>query len=142
MKKLKLEYRERFNGEVTFKAENNTVMITPPIDEYYWTFKIPLHKEQALVAFHKFGTLGIGFAIEDDWNTNLPYTCDTNKIADHIWHNRKYPQITKKILIEAIEILKKAATYYKTHEEPSTFRIADISELSQYTETLKEKMKK
>ena len=92
------------------------VMMTPPINKDYWVFRIKLTKDQSVIAFPKFSTMGIGFAIEEDWNTNLPYQCKPIEIANHIWVNRKYKSITKKVLVEAIEILIKACTYYKTHE--------------------------
>jgi hypothetical protein len=117
MKKLELEYRNEFK-EITssFQAGNIKVLITSPINKDYWVFRVKLTKDQSVIAFPKFCTMGIGFAIESDWNTNLPYDCTAKEIADHIWVNKKYKTITKSILIEAIEILIKACTYYKTRE--------------------------
>ena len=63
------------------------VLITPPINEDYWAYRVKLNDRQAVVGFPKFGTIGIGFAVEDDWNTNLPYTCQTIEIVSHLWHN-------------------------------------------------------
>ncbi|MHA1169842.1 MAG: hypothetical protein ACTSRU_18595 [Candidatus Hodarchaeales archaeon] len=143
MKKLELEFRNEFKKKQdTFQVGNTTIMMTPPLDEDYWVFRIVLHKEQALVAFPKFGTLGIGFAEEEDWNTNFPYTSDAKDTAKHIWKNRKYPEITKKILIEAIEVLRKASVYYKTHEEPETIESGDFNQFTQNIETLREKVGK
>jgi len=57
------------------------IMMTPPINDEWWLFRVKLSDEQAVVGFPKFGTIGIGFAKEDDWNTNLPYTCDTDTVT-------------------------------------------------------------
>jgi hypothetical protein len=143
MKKLELEFRNKFKKKQdSFKTGNLTIMMTPPLDEDYWVFRIVLHKEQALVAFPKFSTMGIGFAVEEDWNTNLPYHCDAKDIAKHIWKNRKYKEITKKILIEAIEVLQKASEYYKTHEQPETIETGDFNQFTQCFEALREKIGK
>ena len=47
--------------------------------------------KQAIVGFPKFSTIGIGFMVEDDWNTNLPYQSGAKKIWEHIKHNREVP---------------------------------------------------
>ena len=143
MKKLELEFRNEFKKKQdSFKTGNLTIMMTPSLDDDYWVFRIVLHKEQALVAFPKFGTMGIGFTEEIDWNTNLPYFCEADYIAKHIWKNRKYKEITKKILIEAIEVLQKASEYYKTHEEPETIETGDFNQFTQSVESLQEKVGK
>jgi len=143
MKKLELEFRNEFKKKQdSFKTGGVTIMMTPPLDEDYWVFRIKLHLEQALVAFPKFGTLGIGFAEEDDWNTNLPYTCETEYIYKHIRKNKKYKQITKAKCIEAIEILRKASLYYKNHEEPQVIETGDFEQFTHCFEALKEKVEK
>jgi len=118
MKKLKLEYNcgeEKSNDII--KVGNVQVMFTPNISEEYWVFRIKLFKDQSLLAFRKFTTLGIGFAQEEDWNTNLPYNCDANQIYDHIKINKKYKQITKTMCIEAIKLLQEASISLKKKEE-------------------------
>lgn len=62
-------------------------MVTPLIEENYWVYRVKLNDRQAVVGFPKFSTIGIGFAVEADWNTNLPYMCQTIEIVSHIWHN-------------------------------------------------------
>ena len=64
------------------------IAITPAIGEDYWAYRVRLSEAQAIVGFPKFFTVGIGFAQEEDWNTNLPYTCGTEEIYDHIAHNK------------------------------------------------------
>ena len=95
MKSLKLETRQDISNVNAGAAESlmttgngGTLMITPPIDEEYWLFRVPVSAKQAVVAFPKFCTLGIGFQVEEqDWNTNLPYTCEAEEIANHIKEN-------------------------------------------------------
>lgn len=86
------------------------VMVTPPIDDDYWLFRVPVSERQALVAFPKFGTIGIGFHHEEDWNTNLPYSSDAAAIFEHIEHNRGDPAITRETCIAAIEMLRERAS--------------------------------
>jgi hypothetical protein len=82
-------------------------MMTPDIDESYWLFRVALTENQAIVAFPKFGTFGIGFQVEKkDWNTNPPYTCDTEEIYNHIKINKGDKAITKKMCIDAIQTLQ------------------------------------
>ena len=110
MTELKLEINERFvkakDGFVT--PSGCGVVITPPLDEKYWMFRVKLCKDQSIVAFPKFNTYGIGFAIEDDWNTNLPWRSPTEEIYGHIRRNKKYDEITKDDCIKAIDMLRKA----------------------------------
>lgn len=82
------------------------VMITPPIDEDYWFIRVPLSENQAIVAFPKFMTFGIGFQHEEDWNTNLPYSCDADAIYSHISHNKGDDNIPDDSCIEAIKELQ------------------------------------
>lgn len=82
-----LERRDQVDKTPVIPAGSATVLLTPKIDEDYWSYRVCLNSRQAVVAFPKFGTIGIGFAREEDWNTNLPYTCSTLEIVSHIWHN-------------------------------------------------------
>ena len=136
MKKLNLEYRNEFaKATDTFKIGKGTVMMTPPIGEDYWVFRVKLHKDQSIIGFPKFGTIGIGFAQEEDWNTNLPFQSGAESIYDHIKCNKKYKQITKAMCIEALNILVKACKYYKEHE--MTEKIAgDQEQCGQYMERM------
>jgi hypothetical protein len=89
------------------------VIITPPINENYWLFRVPVSDKQAIVGFPKFNTIGIGFQFEDDWNTNLPYSCGAQEIFDHISHNKGDDSISDQSCVEAIQLVKDAATKYK-----------------------------
>ncbi len=76
------------------------------MDEQYYILKVNLFKDHSILAFPKFGTIGIGFALEDDWNCNLPISCTNERIYNHIKHNKKYKEITKKDCIKAIDMIK------------------------------------
>jgi len=136
-KKLELEFRNDFiKSTDVFLTGDHTVMVTPLLNEDYWVFRIKLFKDQSVIAFPKFGTLGIGFAIEDDWNTNLPYQCTAEAIYNHIKCNKLHKEITKKVCVEAIGILIKACDYYKTHEETAAVKIANHEAFNEYYEKL------
>jgi hypothetical protein len=73
--------------------------------ENNWIARVRLTEKQAIVAFPKFGTVGIGFQSERDWNTNLPASCEAEEIYDHIKHNAGSRKITRSMCIEAIRLL-------------------------------------
>jgi hypothetical protein len=102
---LKLERRDQ--ADTT--AHIGPAMLTPAIDEDYWTYRVRLSNKQAVVGFPKFMTIGIGFAVEEDWNTNLPYTCGTDKIAEHIAHNKGDDSISDEDVRAAIALVQAAA---------------------------------
>jgi hypothetical protein len=83
-------------------------MITPPIDEEYWAYRVKLGDAQAIVGFPKFMTIGIGFANEEDWNTNLPWSCDAEEIYDHIAHNKGDESISREDCVAAIQMIQGA----------------------------------
>jgi len=103
---LVLERREQENK--TFVA--GPMMLTPPVGEDYWEYRVRVADRQAIVGFPKFHTIGIGFAVEEaDWNTNLPYTCGTEEIYEHIAHNAGDDSITREVCVEAIRMVQEAA---------------------------------
>lgn len=81
---------------------------TPPIDKDYWAYRVKLGEVQAIVGFPKFLTIGIGFAHEEDWNTNLPYTCDAGQIFEHIKHNKGDESIPDEDCLTAIRMIQDA----------------------------------
>jgi hypothetical protein len=83
-------------------------MMTPPIDEDYWLYRVRLSENQAIVGFPKFMTIGIGFADEEDWNTNLPWTCEAAEIFDHIDHNKGDDSIADEDCVAAIKMIQAA----------------------------------
>jgi hypothetical protein len=113
MDKLHLEINKNMIKEPQ-PLEDKGILMTPPIDENYWLFRVKLHKNQAIVGFPKFCTIGIGFAQEEDWNTNLPYDCNTEEIYNHIRHNKKYKSIKKEDCLKAIKMIQEFVSIHKS----------------------------
>ena len=96
-------------------GEECGIMVCPPVNEDYWSLRVKLCKDQAVVGFPKFCQIGVGMALEDDGNTNLPihigYTAEENakRIAQHIKCNKKYKSITVKMIEDAIVLIDKGA---------------------------------
>ena len=106
---MQVEVNPKFTQDQDiFKKSTAIVAITPPLDENYWIARVVLHKDQAIVCFPKFFTIGCGFAQEEDWNTNLPLSQPARTIYEHIKHNKKYEDISDEDCIKAIELLKTA----------------------------------
>jgi hypothetical protein len=104
---LKLELNSnKVTDEQSESLKKLGIMITPCIDKDYWVVRVNIFEDQYIQAFPKFATMGIGFSIEEDWNTNLPFSCEAEKICSHIWHNRRYIAIKKKRCIKAIEMIQ------------------------------------
>ena len=108
--KLELETRGQKDKTTVLGNAQSAVLITPPISEDYWLFRVRLSETQSIVGFPKFTTIGIGFAQEEDWNTNLPYSCETMMIWNHIKHNKGDEAIDDEDCIAAIAIVQEAAT--------------------------------
>lgn len=105
MSKLLLERKDQRNETPMFGG----LMLTPKLDENYWSYRVLLSEKQAVIGFPKFFTVGIGFAVEDeDWNTNLPYTCDAVEIFNHIKDNRGDDAISDEDCIAAIRLIQEA----------------------------------
>lgn len=107
---MKLELETRAQRDQTKSAAGGALMMTPDLDEDYWAYRVRLSETQAIVGFPKFGTIGIGFAREDDdWNTNLPYRCETDKIFNHIRRNKGDDAISDDDVRAAILLVQEAA---------------------------------
>jgi hypothetical protein len=103
---LHLERRHQENETLNV----GPVSLMPFNDEDYWQYRVRLSESQAVLGFPKYSTIGIGFAREEDWNTNLPYTCSTDMIFDHILHNKADERIPDEDVRSAIELIQRAAT--------------------------------
>ena len=112
--KLQLEVRQQADKtpEICLPG-GQTAVITPPIDEDYWLFRVKVSRYQAIVGFPKFSTIGVGFAKEKDWNTNLPYRCKPEEIWQHIKHNKGTRAATDEECIRAIEMVCAAAHQWR-----------------------------
>jgi hypothetical protein len=106
MTDLVLERRDQ--EDLTLVIAGGAAMFTPPICEEYWAYRVCVADGQAIVAFPKFMTIGVGFAVEDDWNTNLPWTEEAERIFDHISHNKGDDSISNEDCIKAIEMIQAA----------------------------------
>ncbi len=106
---LKLERRDQQNRTPVLTNGVSTVMITPQLGEDYWAYRVQLTDRQAVLGFPKFGTIGVGFAVEEDWNTNFPYTCGTEEIFNHIAHNKGDDSIPDESVRAAIALIQEAA---------------------------------
>jgi hypothetical protein len=113
--KLELEAKQQRNesGRAVDGRGRVVGIVTPPIREGYWLFRVKVSETQAVVGFPKFNTIGIGFEVEgDDWNTNLPYRQDAERIYQHIRKNKGSPRIRKADCIAAIKLIQEAASLY------------------------------
>lgn len=111
--RLQLEVKDQpdTTGRVALPS-GGAVMWTPGIGEDYWVYRVKLSDTQAIVGFPKFNTVGIGFAVEDeDWNSNLPYTCSAEHIYDHIAENKGDESITREDCLEAIRMVQAAVKH-------------------------------
>jgi len=116
---LKLERRgEEISNPFTTRVGVTTVEITPPINEDYWEYRVWVSETQAVVGFPKFGTVGVGFAVEEDWNTNLPYRCGAREIMKHILHNKGDDSIPDERVLAAIRLIQEAAYADNPGAEP------------------------
>lgn len=109
---LRLEVREQ--PDLTAVFGGGAVIMTPPVGEDYWLFRVQLSDRQAVIGFPKFGTIGIGFAEEEgSWNTNLPYRSGPAAIAAHIAENKGDDSIADSDVLRAIEMVCEAARLYR-----------------------------
>lgn len=106
--KLELQINSRAINDTSRSLEGSGIAITPPIDEAFWLMRVPLSEKQAIVAFPKFGTIGVGFQVEEDWNTNLPAGTHAIEIFDHIKRNKGDSKIPRHRCIEAIQLIQEA----------------------------------
>jgi len=124
MKKLIVEYKKGFEpSKDTFRVGRVVVMMTPAITEDYWIMRVKVFRNQAIVAFPKFGLIGVGFAQESDWNTNLPYQTPAERLYQHIEVNKKYKTLTKERCIEAIKMLQCACANYEKEQKEKTINL-------------------
>lgn len=124
MKKLVVEYKKGFQpSKDVIKVGNAVIMFTPAISEDYWIMRVKVFRNQAIVAFPKFGLIGVGFAQESDWNTNLPYQTPANQLYKHIEVNKKYKTLTKERCLEAIKMIQEACKQYEKEKEEKTINL-------------------
>ena len=107
MRKLVVEYKEGFQpSKDCIDTGKVIIMFTPDISEDYWLMRVVLYKDQSIVAFPKFGLIGVGFAIEV---SNL-----TISSLPEILKNEKH---TYKRLVENILNYPDDKEYIRTKEQ-------------------------
>lgn len=104
---MTLELERRYQENASRVAPG--LLMTPLVGEGYWAYRVKLGDKQAVLGFPKFHTIGIGFAQETDWNTNLPYSVGTEEIFRHIAHNKGDDSIGDDDVREAIRLVQAAA---------------------------------
>ena len=112
---LTVEMNKAFvpDESTVIETPTRTILVAPLVNEDYWIARVVLYKDQAILAFPKFMTVGCGFAQEEDWNTNLPLGCPAEMIYRHIKKNKKYDEITDEACLEAIQALQAAVPHRK-----------------------------
>jgi len=130
MRKLVVEYKKGFEpSKDSINAGGVLIMFTPAINEDYWIMRIKLYRNQALIAFPKFGLIGVGFAKEINWNTNLPYSVPAERLYQHIAVNKKYNQITKAHCLKAIKMLQAACKQYEKEKKEIVLNMRDVDNM-------------
>lgn len=99
---LTLEIREQAN-ETTVVGP---MMLTPLVHDDYWSYRVKLSESQSVIGFPKFTTFGIGFAAEEDWNSNLNFVRPAEQIWQHIRHNKGDDAIADDDCREAIRMIQ------------------------------------
>ncbi len=119
----KVEFNTRFQpADDTLLLGDKLVMFTPSVGKANWLFRVKLFKDQAILGFPKFGTIGIGSAIEEaDSNTNLPYSLYPEQIYSHIKANKKYDEITKEDCIQAIGLVIKHSKAFMSKGQKQSY---------------------
>lgn len=120
--KLELQINSKAINDTSRSLEGTGIVITPPIDEDFWLYRVPVSEKQAIVGFPKFGTIGVGFQVEDDWNTNLPSGTTAIEIYDHIKHNKGDKRIRREKCIEAIMMIQNAVLTMRRAELIETLK--------------------
>jgi hypothetical protein len=102
-------------------------MVTPPINEDYWEYRVQLGEGQAILGFPKFNTIGVGFALEEkSWNSNLPFRFSTEDIWEHIKRNRGKTTAKPQEIKKAIEMVCEAAAQDRGEPRDLTHSFAKI----------------
>lgn len=95
-------------GEPDRTVRVGPISLTPMVEPDYWAYRVVLTEGQAVVGFPKFSTVGIGFAVEEDWNTNLPALTPAEQILAHIGRNKGDDGIDDADVLAAIRLVQAA----------------------------------
>lgn len=124
-----LERREQGNDTTIIPVGGvggSVIMMPPPVDEDYWTYRVRLTKSQAVVGFPKYSTIGVGFTKEREtgYDVNLPYSCPTADIVKHIKSNKGNSRIDDADVFEAVRMIQWAALTDRMAERRELLRQA------------------
>lgn len=116
---LVLERRHQVDASPVLEEGGVTVIMTPPIGDEYWAYRVRLTDTQAVVGFPKFGTVGIGYENEgDDWNLNFPYRAPVRDIRHHIRRNKGDDDIPDEQVLAAIQMIQAAVRHDRGDTRP------------------------
>jgi hypothetical protein len=106
---LILEIKNQEDKTLSLSSGHQVILATPSLDENYWSYRVRLSENQAVLGFPKMMTIGIGFEKEDeDWNTNLPWWAPSEKILGHIIKNKGDSSIRDEDVLTAIKMIREA----------------------------------
>jgi len=103
---LILEIKNQEDRTLSLSSGNQVIIATPDLNENYWSYRVRLSDNQAVLGFPKMATIGIGFEKEEDWNTNLPWWAPSDKILKHIIVNKGDSSIENKDVLTAIKMIR------------------------------------
>jgi hypothetical protein len=108
--KLILERREQRNATdvIPVPYAVGEIFMSPVVEEEYWSYRVRLSATQAVVGFPKYSGIGIGFAVEEDYNVNLPYSTHESDIFWHIIRNKGDDSIPDDDVRAAISMIRSA----------------------------------
>lgn len=73
---------------VAVTGREQAFIMTPQLTPDYWTYRVALSNGNAIVAAPEFGTLGIRYQIEDEYNVTNRWDYTANEIEALIRRNR------------------------------------------------------
>jgi hypothetical protein len=106
---LVLEIKDQNDKTLSLSSGHQVILVTPDLNENYWSYRVRLSDNQAVLGFPKMMTIGIGFEKEEaDWNTNLPWWTPSDKILKHIIVNKGDSSIKDEDVLTAIKMIREA----------------------------------
>lgn len=117
---LILEHNPKIVDKTKFFGDDKAIcMMTPSAigEDDYWAFRVKVSKDQAIISFPKFSTLGVGFLREkESWNTNLPCQSGFERIWEHIKKNKGDPAILDMDCLLALKMVCEASVKFLEKE--------------------------
>ena len=98
------------------------IIATPNLNPDFWQYRVKFENGQAILGFPKFHTIGIGFALEQEWNINLPYDVPSEHILSHIIENKGDKDIKESDCLAAIKMVKRAAAKWDRFQKQRKYK--------------------